>query len=169
MLHTDKLIICGNETEGFGYLYHKIIGDGHCFINCYLDTCCPSYQKEKSGYKKAFIARKARLDFANYLMSESTKDPRDICVRLNIFNPSVMGTFFKNRGNDESTYPLFLEIENSFRTIRGIEFEQIYGMILSLDLLVNENLLWEFIMGSLSFVWGYYFFKNRVIFFIFFP
>lgn len=138
MANTEKLMICQNNTGEFCYLYHKIIGDGHCFINCYLDTLCKTYQQEKDIYKKAFIARKTRLDFANYLMSTSTKDPKEICAKLNILNPSTMSTFFKIEDSDESVLPLLVDIEETFKK-EHFTFENIYWLILSLGLISKET------------------------------
>lgn len=139
MINTDKLIIEGDPSHGFAYLYHKIIGDGHCFANCYLDTCCKTYQKEPSKEGKAFIARKMRLDFANYLMSNSEKDPKDICARLNILNSSTMARFFKMADSEESTIPLFEEIQTLYKNTEGITFEDVYAMITSLELFSSET------------------------------
>lgn len=148
MIKTDKLIVGEDDSKTYAYLYHKIIGDGHCFINCYLDSCCRTYQKESNLSRKSHIARKMRIDFANYLMSESDQDPKFICQRLNILNPTTMASFFKLENTDDHVVPLFSEIEDTYKSSEEIDFDTLYALILSLDLRVRatgESVTMEFI------------------------
>lgn len=133
-----RLLLGGDPNGSFGYYYYKVIGDGHCFVNCYLQACAPSYQREVNRPKKFNMARKMRLDFANFLMSESKKSAEKISSRLNIINPAVMSTFFSLR-DGESSYPILLAIQKEYdENLEGSE-EDVYGLILSMDLVDKKN------------------------------
>lgn len=135
----NKLVIGGDPAGSFSYLYYKVRGDNHCFINCYLKACCERYQREKNDSIKTHIARKARLDFANFLMAESKKDPVKICSRLNIINPTVMCKFFI-QSNGDSSFSLLENIASIYKSDNEINEDEIYGMILSLDLVMENDM-----------------------------
>ena len=99
----DRVIIGGDPNGEFAYLYYKVIGDGHCFINCYLEAASESYQKDTNVSNRSKIARKMRVDFANFLLSTSDKSPEKISARLNIINPTTMCTLVKSKDPNLST------------------------------------------------------------------
>lgn len=136
---SNKLVIGGDPTGKFSYLYHKVLGDNHCFVNCYLESCCERYKKEPNNSVRSHIARKARLDFANFLLSESKEDPIKICTRLNVMNPTVMCKFF-SQFNGDSSFTILDEISNIYKSIKNIDEDEIYGTILSCNLILEEDM-----------------------------
>jgi hypothetical protein len=38
-----KIIVANDPITGSNYLYHHVVGDGSCFINCYLESCHTNY------------------------------------------------------------------------------------------------------------------------------
>lgn len=95
---------------GSGYLYCKVIGDGHCYANCYLEVGSKTYKdvdkfstnEYVTKQKKFNIARKFRLDFANYLLSESNLTKEKIHSRLNFKASTIMAKYFYIDGELDS-------------------------------------------------------------------
>lgn len=110
----NKTIVATTANPSSNYLYHPIPGDGSCFVNCYLEGCYAKYRNENSLYNKMKIARKFRLDFANFLMSESKKSPEKISSRLNILNPSIMCQMIKFRDPERSSASTLEEIMTTY-------------------------------------------------------
>lgn len=130
---TKSLIIGGNPNNDSNYVYHSVLGNGSCFINCYLESCLKNYRNEQSISKKLNIAKKFRIDFANFLLSESKKPAEKISARLNILNPSIMSTFVK-LPNGDSSFRILEEISLNYNeNVEDIE-ELIYSLIISQDL-----------------------------------
>ena len=135
-----RLLLGGDPNGKFGYYYYKIIGDGHCFVNCYLQACCPTYQSEADPIRKFNMARKLRLDFANFLISDSKKSIEEISFRLNILNPAVMSTFLSLE-NGESAYSILSEIKSYYDERIDNSIDEIYGLILSMELVDKQTKL----------------------------
>ena len=127
---SNDLFIGGNKAAGFEYLYHHIIGDGHCFVNCYLEPCSASYQSTNQHSIKSRISRKLRIDFANYLMSDSHLSSEKISERLAMLNPSTM-CFFLRTIDDNHTLDL---LTTAFDEYNGTNEDHVYGLILSNNL-----------------------------------
>lgn len=126
-----RTIIGGDPNGSFAYLYYKVIGDGHCFINCYLEAMSETYQNETNRETRAKIARKMRLDFANFLLSESSKSSESISVRLNIINPNIMCNLLKFRDPDQSSITDLEYIKSQYNQNEPHSEDFIYGLILS--------------------------------------
>lgn len=126
-----KTVIALTGSENSGYTYHTVPGDGSCFINCYLEACYSNYRNENSMVKKLRIARKFRLDFANFLLSESKKSPGKISARLNILNPTVMCNIIKAKNPNESSVNILQEISEKYIETDDDAEEFIYGLILT--------------------------------------
>lgn len=73
---------------------NNIIGDGSCFVHCFLDTLSKTY-KTLSSEEKSLMATKTRLDLANILLSDSDKEIEDIAIRCNLLIPAVISKFFE--------------------------------------------------------------------------
>lgn len=138
MSFNGKLIIANDSQKANNYLYHTVPGDGSCFINCYLESCYSKYQKESSLTNKLRIARKFRLDFANFLMSKSKKSPEKISSRLNIINPSIMCTLLTFSDESKSSIKILEEITTKYKENEEDAEEFIYGLILSYNF-INVN------------------------------
>lgn len=135
----DKLVIGGDPAGSFAYLYYKVLGDNHCFVNCYLEACRKRYQNETNRLIRSHIARKARLDFANFLIAESKKDTIKICSRLNIINPTIMCKFFC-QSNGDSSFTALKSITAIYTTDSENNDDEIYGMILILELMMQDDM-----------------------------
>lgn len=135
MSKIERQIIQRIPNTNSGYVYYKILGDGHCFLNCFLEPLCNTYKHEHNKSRRSCIARKLRLDFANYLMTFSSKSAEEISIKLNILNPTTMFRFFKHRVEDKSVYTIFEEIKTLFLTTNN--FDIVFEYILDLDLLTR--------------------------------
>lgn len=81
---------------------NTIIGDGSCYLHCFLDALSKTYG-ELSTEEKSLMATKLRLDFANILLSTSKKSQYMISIRCNILSPQPISKFFKNTFIDKKT------------------------------------------------------------------
>uniref|UniRef100_A0A6C0BE91 Uncharacterized protein n=1 Tax=viral metagenome TaxID=1070528 RepID=A0A6C0BE91_9ZZZZ len=124
---SKKIVIGGNQSQGFQYVYHRIIGDGHCFVNCYLESCSPTYLNCSNTSDKSKISRKLRIDFANYLMSDSKKTSEEISERLGFLNPSTMSKFLR-LDQDQSS---IVSLQDHCSNFNGNNADEIYSLILS--------------------------------------
>jgi hypothetical protein len=77
------------------YYRRKIIGDGHCFVHCYLTVLSKTYKEAESNREMTNIARKFRIDFANYLLQPSPISDEKLSEKINIDNPSIISNFFE--------------------------------------------------------------------------
>lgn len=134
-----KTVVATTSNPGTGYTYHHVPGDGSCFINCYLDACHTKYRKEISLSVKSRIARKFRLDFANFLLTESKKSAEKISARLNIINPSVMCNIVKSNNDEKSSMQVLEEISKKYVETDEDAEEFIYGLILSYNFIDVES------------------------------
>jgi len=123
---SSNIVIAGSKQQGFEYLYDKVIGDGHCFINCYLKTLSKTYNNAKTINEKTAIARKCRLDFAKHLLTKSNKTDEYISIRLNMKNPTVMGYFIRD-SNDNNGYEI---LETYFSLYGEIDLDEIFRLII---------------------------------------
>lgn len=138
MMDNGKLIVGGNQEKGFSYLYHRVIGDGHCFINCYLEATSSTYKKETNPTIKSRIARKTRIDFANFLMSESSRTSDEISFRLNILNPNILCNFFSTI-DDNSSIGVLEQIATMYDENEDNNEETMYALLLNSDLKLKTN------------------------------
>lgn len=122
----------GNNRDA--YFLHKVIPDGHCYINCYLEACSNRYQNEPNKKKRRQIAIKTRLDFANYLVSTCDWSKEKVSSRLNIINPTIMIKFF--RSSEESFFEKLTEACHPYNEEND---EFIYERILALNLLSVQD------------------------------
>lgn len=134
-----RTIIGGDPNGSFAYLHYKVIGDGHCFINCYLEAACKTYQNEQSVSNRSKIARKMRLDFANFLLSISDKSAEKISARLNIINPHIMCNLVKYRDQDKSSSLDLEYIKSQYNPNEHRSEDFIYGLILSYQFISSET------------------------------
>ena len=130
--------VVGIDQENNKYLYHRVQGDGSCFVNCYLEACNERYRNELSDPRKTRIAKKLRLDFANFLISESKKTAEEISARLNILNPSIMANLIKFPNSDESPILALTEIGNFYDENTG-NYDEIYTLILSYEFIDRQT------------------------------
>lgn len=140
---TDKLAVLNDPNNDVAFLYHKIIGDGHCFINCYLESLLPIYRNIMDRNLKTSIARKVRLDFANFLLSPSKKSDKEISTRLNFINPNIMCILIKSNDVNKNSIDhleIIKDFHNKNKHVEKYE-NQIYLFIESLNLIdVETNL-----------------------------
>lgn len=135
MSFDGKLIIASCGQNKGNYVYHPVPGDGSCFINCYLESCYSNYRNEHSLTTKLNISRKFRLDFANFLMSESKKPAEKISARLNILNPSIMCRLLRMPNENDSSINILQDIEKSYNENEEDAEDFIYGLIMSYNFL----------------------------------
>lgn len=128
---SDDIVITGNNK--FQYLYKLIKGDGHCFVNCYLNACSPTYKSLPENMKTAY-SRKLRIDFANLLMSDSTKTAGEISTRLGFLNPNVLCKFLK-LNNGESSLTTLNEICAIYD---GTNEDEVFDLLDGADFITTE-------------------------------
>lgn len=121
-------IIGGDPNGNFNYLYYPVIGDGHCFINCFLEATSKTYVNEQNREKKSKIARKVRIDFANFLLSQSDKTAEFISFRLNILNPNVMSKLIGYNNSNKNSIEDLNYIKSKYNPE---EINNIYNLIYS--------------------------------------
>lgn len=122
-------VIATTNNPNMNYTYHHVLGDGSCFINCYLEACSSSYKNANTTVKMR-IARKFRLDFANFLLTKSSKTPQQISARLNILNPTIMSTLIKSTKPNESSTDVLMEISSKYNENEEDSENFIYGLIM---------------------------------------
>lgn len=137
MSKIERQIIQRIPNTNSGYVYYKILADGHCFLNCFLEPLSITYKSEHNKSRRSHISRKLRLDFANYLMSFSNKSADEISIKLNILNPTTMFRFFKRKVGTETLHVNFEEIKSLFLTTKN--FDIVFENILDLDLLTRTG------------------------------
>lgn len=124
------VIAAGNDVE---YKYYRIQGDGSCFIHCYLDAFYPKYN-ELSSRDKNILARKTRIDFANFLMGESSKSKEEIIFNLNIIGFDYMFYYLVNQ-NGKYVRDTLEEIAINFKN-GEYTIEESLDLISLLDLII---------------------------------
>lgn len=132
--HSNEIVIIEDEKRNFRYLYKLIIGDGHCFLNCYLHSCCPSYNSIDKSLKGP-LARKLRLDFANFLMSDSDMTAEKVSMRLGFLNPNVISTFLKT-SKGESSLNTISELSQIYD---GTNEEEVFELLSYADLINTDG------------------------------
>jgi hypothetical protein len=138
-MNSDYRKIIAKSQNDCSYLYYKVIGDGHCFINCYLEACCKKYRDENNIVIKSKIARKMRLDFANFLLSKSIKSAEEISARLNIINPVIMCKFIGYEDKDKSSYNDLDHIKSLYDPKDPFIYDFIYGLIMTHNFILFET------------------------------
>lgn len=138
MSYRGQKIIAEIPGTEMKYLYHSVIGDGSCFLNCYLTIFSDIYRNTDDVSKKLNIAYKFRLDFVNFLLSESKKTKEEICLRLNILNPDVMSKLVSFKDNSMSSYEILFLAKEAY--VNGGE-ENVYSVIFSFTPHINGRIL----------------------------
>ena len=65
MSKIERQIIQRIPNTNSGYVYYKILADGHCFLNCFLEPLSITYKSEHNKSRISHISRKLRLDFSD--------------------------------------------------------------------------------------------------------
>lgn len=128
-----EIPVASDTKAGYEYLYKIIKGDGHCFVNCYLNACSKTYRNLSEDMKTAY-SRKLRIDFANFLMSDSTKSEEEISMRLGFLNPNVMCRFLK-LSSGESSLTALTEICSIYD---GKNEDEIFDLLESANLISSD-------------------------------
>lgn len=134
------------------YYWYDVVGDGHCFLNCFLEVFSNEYRDLKKKYigseltnKRLNFVRKFRCDIANTLLSESEKTMGQIHSRLAFLNPTTMSKYFYIRdeyeidGSPKSSYEELNMISSLYKLEGESTVEDLYEYIAMKLIFRNGN------------------------------